>query len=114
MQVTGKTVVEYFFDPTLVIDDDKKPKKGQSVDDILLNSKHLFVPCKIVKSLKEDGSNNTNNNSGNNKKKNKGKKKRQSLEDVSDVTSCPALVKTADGTLYKVSAVNQLAALTSR
>eukprot|EP00526_Cylindrotheca_closterium_P028713 CAMPEP_0113623274 /NCGR_PEP_ID=MMETSP0017_2-20120614/11965_1 /TAXON_ID=2856 /ORGANISM="Cylindrotheca closterium" /LENGTH=1666 /DNA_ID=CAMNT_0000533203 /DNA_START=23 /DNA_END=5020 /DNA_ORIENTATION=+ /assembly_acc=CAM_ASM_000147 len=114
--VTGKTVVEYFFDPTLVIDDANKSKKGQNPNDILLNSKHLFVPCKIIKSLKEDGTSNNgsnNSNTGNNKKKNKGKKKRQSMEDASDVNSGPALVKTADGTLYKVKAVHQMAALTA-
>lgn len=112
--MTGKTVVEYFFDPSLVIDDDNKSKKGQNEDDILLNSKHLYVPCKIIKSLKEDSTNNNNNSAnGSNKKKNKNKKKRQSVEDTSDVTSGPALVKTADGTLYKVSEVSQLAALTA-
>ena len=95
-QVTGKTKVEYFFDPTLVLPPDassdafdllstpaKTPLKrapsvlaGSDNDDALFTSKHLFMPCTVVKELDaEDGQN----------------------EDA-----VPALVKTADGQLHKI------------
>jgi myosin heavy subunit len=87
-KVTGKTIVEYFFDPNLILDKKgtKTPSKNSS-DDILLNSRHLFVPCKIIKSLAESGEGDTN--------------------------SGPILVKTPDGTLYKIREAKELTALTA-
>lgn len=55
----------------------------------------MFVPCKIIKSLADDD--NSSNNAGK-----KG-----------EVTSGPALVKTADGTLYKIKEAKDLTALTA-
>lgn len=61
-------------------------------DSPLLDSKHLFVPCKIVKSLAE----------GNNGKDTK-----------VEVARGPALVKTKDGTLYKIREASELTTLTA-
>jgi myosin heavy subunit len=55
----------------------------------------LFVPCKIIKSLADD-----DNNSNKDGKK-------------GEVTSGPALVKTADGTLFKIKEAKDLTALTA-
>lgn len=63
----------------------------ESPEFILYSSKHLFVPCTVVKSLQEDGTN----------------------APVDDITSGPALVKTSDGTLYKIRDVRDLTALTA-
>lgn len=101
--VTGKTIVEYFFDPTLVMSNDdygvdtpfKTPssrnlsKSEQSEDDILYSSKHLFMPCIIVKRLDEEGNTNTEPYDG------------------------PTLIKTADGTLHKISDSSKLIPLSA-
>eukprot|EP00980_Cylindrotheca_fusiformis_P023371 scaffold10429_cov126-Cylindrotheca_fusiformis.AAC.2 len=111
--VTGKAVVEYFFDPTLILDEsgNSRKNKNQTDDDILLNSKHLFVPCKILKSLADDDSNGSGNNNKKSGKKKKGGKK--DGQEKAEVTSGPALVKTADGTLYKIKEAQGLMALTA-
>jgi myosin heavy subunit len=115
-QVTGKAIVEYFFDPSLILDENtasatsaasfKTPSKRNSDagDSIIFSSKHLFSPCTIVKSLSDDGG-----GGGTGSKKNKKKNKRKSTADLSG----PALVKTSDGTLYKIQDAMQLIALTS-
>jgi myosin heavy subunit len=76
MQVTGKATTEYFFDPSLVIAGSEssssstsstpfKPsasltsssssslatKSHESLQEMLFSSKHLFVPCTIIKPL---------------------------------------------------------------
>ena len=110
-QVTGKTTVEYFFDPTLIIVQDKiagnlptpfknASKKTESTDSILFNSKHLYAPCTIIKSLDE----NVNKSRGDENEKNK----RTGIS-----LAGPALVKTRDGTLYKIQDASRLVALTS-
>ena len=97
-QVTGKTVVEYYFDPTIVQDENvdattpfKTPaKKGSDLDPLLYSSKHLYMPCTIVKSLAD------------------------SAEDGKlDGTAGPVLVKTSDGTLYKIRDASLLTTLTA-
>lgn len=118
--MTGKATVEYFFDPSLIVDENsvsatsaasfKTPSKrnignGDAGDSIVLSSKHLYVPCTILKSLTEDGVGGGASGSNKNKKKNKRK---------STVDTCgPALVKTWDGTLYKIRDAQRLVPLTS-
>ncbi len=63
----------------------------ESSDYLLYSSKHLYVPCTVVKSLQEDCN----------------------TEAVDDIISGPALVKTADGTLYKIRDIKDLTALTA-
>ena len=104
--MTGKAKVEYFFDPTQVLGAKnvastpfKTPSKRNlatedSAESTLYASKHLYVPCTIVKSLIEDGENGTN---GETPKEGSG----------------PALVKTSDGTLYKIRELKRLTALTA-
>ena len=110
--MTGKTTVEYFFDPTLIIVEDKKSgnsatpfktsskKNNDNINSIFLNSKHLYAPCTIIKSLDE----NVNTSTGDSK----GKNKRGSILATGSV-----LVKTRDGTLYKIQDASKLVALTS-
>jgi Myosin head (motor domain) len=112
-QVTGRAVSEYFFDPTLILDENtpsggglggatpfKTPKRQQSIDgnggidSIIFSSRHLYHPCTIVKSL-EDSTSNGNGGGG------------------GGSVSGPALVKTSDGTLYKVRDAQRLLPLTS-
>lgn len=106
--MTGKAKVEYFFDPTQVLESRntstttpfKTPSKrnigvDDSSDSALYSSKHLYVPCTIVKSLDEA-----------NEKGGDGKVNGHEI-------SGPALVKTSDGTLYKVREVKELTALTA-
>ena len=91
--------MEYFFDPTLILEDStssssfKKSTSNLTLDSEspLLNSKHLYVPCKIVKSLSEGS---------------------DGKDAKVEVTSGPALVKTKDGTLYKIREAKELTALT--
>jgi myosin heavy subunit len=151
-------VAEYFFDPLLILDENtthstaaasattpfKTPSKrnssskGDSGDTLLYGSKHLYVPCTIVKSLQEDGggggdgfdqqSQQQQQGGGgrrNNKKKNKKKNSNINNNNVNvnnlnrlaststESTSGPALVKTSDGTLYKIQDASKLIALTS-
>lgn len=91
--------MEYFFDPTQILDDksessslksaSKRNLGGTLTDTALYGSKHLFVPCTIVKSLAEDES-----------------------ADIKEGTG-PVLVKTSDGTLYKIQEAQELTTLTS-
>jgi myosin heavy subunit len=102
IQVTGKTKVEYYFDPKLVLEDENKstiatprktPRKhlsglqggssSLSNEDALYKSEHLFLPCSIVKSL-----------------------------DIADLAHA-ALVKTSDGALHKIRDSSQLIAVAS-
>jgi myosin heavy subunit len=113
--VTGKTKVEYFFDPTLIIVENtnygnsmtpfktplKRNGKDDDADSILFSSKHLFAPCTIIKSLLDE---NVTSSRGDSKEKNK----RASI-----LPGGPALVKTRDGTLYKIQDSTKLVALTS-
>ena len=107
--VTGKAVVEYFFDPTLVMPDNdgsapETPFKinrarSNSGDDssMLFSSKHLFVPCTIIKRLDEDQQENTSPKSKANTEPYEG----------------PTLVKTNDGTLHKIYDSSKLIALSA-
>jgi myosin heavy subunit len=85
-------------------------------DSLLFTSKHLYVPCTIVKSLQEDESQadqqQQQQSKKNNKKKNK-KKSNAANRRASTETIGPALVKTSDGTLYKIQDATKLIALTS-
>ncbi|KAI2509367.1 hypothetical protein MHU86_5000 [Fragilaria crotonensis] len=100
--VTGKANVEYFFDPSLVIEEDKYGDTSagsktpfrkdlnaalalEAMADPLLNSKHLFMPCTIIKTL--DGPEGT------------------------APTPRPTLVKTMDGALHKISDATKLVPL---
>ncbi len=100
--VTGKANVEYFFDPSLVIEEDKYGELSsgnktpfrkdlnaalalEAMADPLLNSKHLFMPCTIIKTL--DGPEGT------------------------APTPHPTLVKTMDGALHKISDATKLVPL---
>lgn len=91
--VTGKTKIEYFFDPGQLLPDespDSLPqrtplKRGGSVNAVgeeevraalMYSSRHLFMPCVIVKDLEE--------------------------QHVGEGEAIPALVKTADGVLHKI------------
>ena len=95
--MTGKTTVEYFFDPSLILipsnDDSASFKTSKSVSDAtVLASKHLFSPCTIIKPLDDE------NNSG---------------KADSQPYAGPTLVKIKDGTLYKITDSTQLIALRS-
>ena len=128
LQVTGKTKVEYFFDPTLALPPDhsgdnnfETPAKSSTIprstpaaatssilrlrsigsdeidDSVLFASRHLFMPCTIVKDIEstttddDEDNTTTNNKCGTNL----------------------ALVKTSDGQLHKIRNRNQLIPLTS-
>ena len=114
--MTGKTAVEYFFNPSLIISENKNssntmtpfktPKRsskgdGNNIDSLLFTSKHLFAPCTILKQLDE----NVNSSRGDSKNN---RVRRGSIMPVG-----PALVKTRDGTLYKIQDATKLNALTS-
>lgn len=90
--VTGKTKIEYFFDPGLLLPDDSADslpqrtplKRGGSSNAVgepevraalAYSSRHLFMPCVVVKDLEEQGG---------------------------EGEAVPALVKTADGVLHKI------------
>jgi myosin heavy subunit len=117
--VTGKTTVEYFFNPSLVLQDNsndgmsgtgfKTPGKKDSssssatfssylLDPTMYSSRHLFVPCTIVKSLSSPTSSKQTNDENASSK---------------DTNSGPTLVKTADGALHKIRDASQLIALTA-
>lgn len=102
--MTGKTKIQYFFDPSLVLPEDdielklRTPLKrstntSSSVvseqdarDTLLYSSKHLFMPCVIVKDL--DGP-------------------------VHAENEVPALVKTTDGVLHKIRVSSSLYIVTN-
>lgn len=99
-QVTGKTTVEYFFDPSLVLRTKndisiasttpfKTPSKAKDSDEnALFNSKYLFVPCTIIKPLDEN-----------------------STAQPGVPYEGPTLVKTSDGALHKLSDSTRLLSL---
>lgn len=87
-QVTGKTKIEYFFNPSLLLPDESSSnphsrtplKRSTSIntneeddDALLYGSQHLFMPCVIVKDLEGEAGG-----------------------------EHPALVKTKDGVLHKI------------
>jgi myosin heavy subunit len=72
----------------------------ENADSLLFSSKHLFAPCTIIKSLDE----NVTDSRGDSKEKSR----RASVAHAG-----PALVKTRDGTLYKIRDATKLVALTS-
>ncbi|KAL9188488.1 hypothetical protein ACHAXT_006866 [Thalassiosira profunda] len=101
--VTGKAKVEYFFDPTLALASDgdsfetpaKTPRqsaaKSSQINDVaLFSSRHLFVPCTIVKDLEADDD-----------------------DDAKKSGEVPALVKTSDGQLHKIRDRTKLIPLTA-
>lgn len=92
----------------------KTPKRQpvDGTDSILFSSKHLFVPCTIVKSLRDLDVGAVGG----------GKMEGQDDKAATGTTtpgvngggiSGPALVKTSDGTLYKIQDAQQLLPLTS-
>ena len=120
--MTGKTRVEYFFDPSLLINSRDEssletPFKGKDnntsttsrsnastpyrkdlttalndeayVDPLLRGSKHLFMPCTIVKALDENAE----------------------FKGNGQPLAGPTLVKTSDGTLHKISDSSKLVPL---
>ena len=90
MQVTGKATVEYFFDPCLLIKAKKTDKVPESREDpIFFEAKHLFVPCTVIKPL--DGE----------------------KDPQGQPYPAPALVKTSDGTLHKITDTSSLTPLVS-
>jgi myosin heavy subunit len=119
-QVTGKAKIEYFFDPSLLLlnrdesaletpfkgKDGNTSRTGSStpyrrdltsamndeayIDPLLSSSKHLFMPCTIVKSLDENAEAKGNG----------------------EPLPGPTLVKTSDGTLHKISDSTKLLPLT--
>lgn len=111
-QVTGKTTVEYFYDPSLEIRKSgtgndpasfKAPSKSSGVagayqpagleDPKFFNSKYLFMPCTIIKPLDEENAKG-NHISG-------------------QPYPGPTLVKTSDGTLHKITDSTRLIPLHS-
>lgn len=96
--VTGKAKVEYFFDPLLLLPSEdasttaaaftpvKRTNSANNVnerevrDALLCGSKHLFMPCVIVKDLEQSNDD----------------------DDDDAVNANAALVKTADGVLHKI------------
>jgi myosin heavy subunit len=144
--VTGKAISEYFFDPLLILDENTSASKGSttpfntpskfsqrkgtdSADSLLYGSKHLYIPCTVVKSLQADGDRTSPQQqpggagSGgggrrNNKKKNKkkncsgGGNNNTNSRASTEANPGPALVKTSDGTLYKIHDATKLIALT--
>eukprot|EP00977_Amphora_coffeiformis_P007254 scaffold1573_cov173-Amphora_coffeaeformis.AAC.11 len=94
--VTGKTTVEYFFDPSLILipgntDNNASFKTSKTVDEAtVLASKHLFSPCTIIKPLDNENSSGTTD---------------------SQPYAGPTLVKIKDGTLYKITDSTKLLAL---
>lgn len=116
--MTGKEKIEYFFDPTLTLPDlptTETPFKGvvptslvvqtpakangstqTSVNDILYGSRHLFLPCTVVKTLDSSESDDTAITTG-----------------QMDVHETPVLVKTSDGALYKIRDKTRLTRLSA-
>lgn len=123
--MTGKAKVEYFFDPTLALPPDhgsdsyETPAKstiprtpaaatnsilrlrsqgsGEVDDSVLFASRHLFMPCTIVKDIESDDNDDEGNNNNNSNKHG----------------NHLALVKTSDGQLHKIRNRNLLIPLTS-
>jgi myosin V len=105
LQVTGKATTEYFFDPSLVLQ--KRQGSATSLttefvvkpigDAKVLASKHLFMPCTIIKPLDDE------TNAG----------KSGSNVNLTQPHAGPTLVKTSDGTLHKISDSTKLVALIS-
>jgi myosin heavy subunit len=109
--VTGKTTVEYFFDPSLELRKSgsshdapsssfKTPSKAASSsasvggeDAKFFNSKYLFMPCTIIKPLDEENT-------------------KGSVVSGQPYPG-PTLVKTTDGTLHKITDSTRLVALHS-
>jgi myosin heavy subunit len=92
--VTGKTTVEFFFDPSLLIpgtSGSEAPFKTPK-DSLFFTSKHLFIPCTIIKPLDEE--NRTRKTHG-------------------QPYAGPTLVKTSDGVLHKISDSSKLVPLKS-
>ncbi|KAL7538744.1 hypothetical protein ACHAXR_012350 [Thalassiosira sp. AJA248-18] len=108
--VTGKAKVEYFFDPTIVLPPDgdsfdtpaksssssrtpasaiKRGNTGEVDDSLLFSSRHLFMPCTVVKDIETDD------------------------DDDKTTGEIPALVKTSDGQLHKIRDRNKLTPLTA-
>ena len=67
-------------------------RNTQTYDEMLYSSKHLFMPCTIIKRLEDGGDN-----------------KSTSTEPYEG----PTLVKTSDGTLHKITDSSKLTALTA-
>jgi myosin-7 len=119
--VTGKVMTEYFFDPSLILPEKNTDgKKISTTESFFFQSTHLYMPCTIIKSLVvDDEENQHNNNNNNNKKKKKKKHKKNSNPTVTSSSSSlsstpwigPALVKTADGVLHKITDASQLIAM---
>lgn len=105
-QVTGKAKVEYFFDPTLALPPDEGTPDGPAAprtpvrrkggsdeagdDDVLFSSRHLFVPCTVLKDIAPDDD-----------------------DAVKSGGAVPALVKTSDGQLHRISDRTRLVPLTA-
>jgi myosin heavy subunit len=98
-QVTGQFKTDFFFDPREIVEKKsgvstvtfKSPSRRNFVnednpDAALYTSKHLYVPCTAIKSLRDEV---------------------EELE-TSFESFGPALVKTADGTLYKIRELDNL------
>ena len=109
--MTGKAKVEYFFDPSLVIQDDRAEtpfKNGRdgnpstpyrkdlstafdaNSDPLMTGSKFLFMPCTIIKALDATDE-----------------------QTIGEPIAAPTLVKTSDGTLHKIRDSTKLVPLTS-
>ena len=116
--VTGKAVMEYYFDPSLVIQETndammtpgfKTPAKNSSSSSAVdkpsfYASRHLFVPCTIVKSLTSDDDSPSRGSNEN----------RDTMNTISGrIRSGPTLVKTIDGALHKIQDASLLVPLTS-
>ncbi|GKY97871.1 hypothetical protein MPSEU_000745100 [Mayamaea pseudoterrestris] len=88
--VTGKATVEYFFDPCLLIKGKRTDKIPVDHEDpLFFASKHLFMPCTIIKPLEGE------------------------KDHAGNTHTAPALVKTTDGTLHKITDSSKLIALVS-
>lgn len=89
-QVTGKATVEYFFDPCLVMKNKKSDKVPRTKEDpLFFESKHLYMPCTVVKPLEGE------------------------KDHAGQAYPSPALLKTNDGTLHKITDSTKLTALVS-
>ena len=148
--VTGKTVMEYYFDPSLVIQETndnvmmtpgfKTPSKPSNYSSSIstltsssslsllssgvdlssfYSSRHLFVPCTIVKSLSIEDGVESCSPSGTNENKDPrnitatSTTTNNTTKNDSSMRSGPMLVKTADGALHKIQDASQLVPLTA-
>ena len=71
-------------------------KNTEKDDETLYSSRHLYMPCTIIKRLDEDGNSNNSNGTVN-----------------TEPYDGPTLVKTVDGTLHKIYDSSKLIALTA-